>query len=132
MARGLPDYTRFEFGSETLSIEDNALAEMQTAVSMGGIDTLAIATVAAGKALEIRHIFATDLTSNITHIYIGIQRAGTFIAIDRAIAPPAGQPITWTGNIWIQEGDHVEIIFAGTAAADVLAFAAFGKEVIRR
>ena len=122
----------FEFGSETLAVEDTAFRDQGAQISGGGNIMWAFFTVPAGQALELYHIYASDDTSAITGILLSIDHSALLHPINYVVNPPAHSPATWTGKMWLREGDRIMIIFYGTFAADLLMTSAFGKVVTRR
>lgn len=132
MARGRPDYIHFEFGSETVATEDTILRLSDTQVSGGGAVAFALALVAPGDALELNHIYACNTTSATPRITAYVPHIAPNFYITTELNVPAYTPLTWTGEIWLREGDFIIFYFAGTIAGDVLVISAFGKTVIRR
>ncbi len=132
MARGRPDYTLFEFGSETVATEDDIITHAAMQMSGGGDVAFTHTIVPGGHAMELNHLFAINDTSATPRITASIIRPPANHRITQGINVAADVPLTWTGKIWMAEADYIMIYFAGTAAGDTLLVSTFGKDVIRR
>ena len=132
MARGRPDYTMFEFGSETVATEDSIIRHTASQISGGGDVAFLFLQVPLGHAMELNHIYACNNTSATPRITASISHAPANFRIKTELNIAADEPLIWTGKIWMAEEDFIMIYFAGTAVADSLTAVAFGKDVIRR
>jgi len=117
--------------ARTLTGVDDIVNELVADLVPLGDDGITIYGTAcpAGKYQCIQNLDAYNATSHTVDIYIWKKVGGNDFIIKHAHDVPEDYHINWQGNIWLDVGEQIKVLFANTSALSVAHLTILGFQI---
>lgn len=107
----------------------SAMQSVFDANASTGVNTLLGTAVPAGEVWVITAMEVHNNTSGVSAALVGVTRAGSFYAAASTAALAKAVGLSWSGSIYLVEGDQASGRLKGCTAGDDLYFTYFGYKM---
>jgi len=105
------------------------LFQKVTASAGAGNNWLTTTAVPAGEIHHITQMVSENATSTSSAIWSGTLIGGTTVYFEELGSTAAGILVVWKGDIWLEEGDQMRVLFGGCTASDALSVTVWGHKM---